>query len=142
MIVHARTPEQKAQLATFIARAIGMEPQKLVGDMPYHVMASVRDDKLMGAVMFTSFREQSIEAHVCGKPGWVTRADLAEMFGYPFRHLNVLRVWSVIAQNNKPARSFIERLGFKVKCVLDHEFGEGKHGILYSMKRSDCRWLK
>lgn len=142
MIVHARTPEQEEHLAAFIARAIGMEPKKLVGDMPYHALASIRADKLMGVVLFTSFREQSIEAHVCGEPGWVTRADLAEMFGYPFQHLGVLRVWSVIARNNKPARSFIERLGFKVKAVLDDEFGEGKDGILYAMRRKECTWLR
>lgn len=142
MIVHARTPEQEAQLATFIAKAIGIEPQKLVGDMPYHALASVRDDTLMGVVLFTSFRKQSIEAHVCGKPGWVTRGDLTEMFAYPFRHLGVLRVWSVIARNNKPARSFIERLGFRVKTVLDDEFGEGKDGILYAMRRRECQWLR
>jgi L-amino acid N-acyltransferase YncA len=142
MIVHARTPEQEAQLATFIAQAIGMEHKKLVGDMPYHAMASIRESKLLGVVLFTSFREQSIEAHVCGKPGWVTRADLAEMFAYPFRHLGVLRVWSVIARNNKPARSFIERLGFRVKCVLDDEFGANKDGILYAMRRGECKWLQ
>lgn len=142
MIVHARTSEQEAQLAAYIARAIGMEPSKLVGDMPYHALASIRDDKLMGVVLFTSFREQSIEAHVCGKPGWVTRSDLAEMFAYPFEYLGVLRIWSVIARNNKPARSFIERLGFKVKCVLDDEFGESRDGILYAMKRRDCKWLR
>jgi hypothetical protein len=134
LIVHARTPEQEAQLAAYIARAIGIEPKKLVGDMPYHAMASIRDDKIMGVVLFTSFREQSIEAHVCGKPGWVTRADLAAMFGYPFQHLKVLRVWSVIARNNKPARSFIER--------LDDEFGLGKDGILYAVRRSECKWLR
>ena len=142
MIVHARTPEQEAQLATFVARAIGIELKKLVGDMPYHTLASVRAEKLMGVVLFTSFREQSIEAHVCGKPGWVTRSDLADMFGYPFQHLKVLRVWSVIARNNKPARSFIERLGFRVKCVLDDEFGRGKDGILYAMRQGECRWLR
>ena len=118
-----------------------MDPEKLVGDMPYHAAASVRDDKLMGVALFTSFRGQSIEAHVCGKPGWVTRADLRDLFAYPFQHLDVLRVWSVIARNNKPARSFIERLGFQVKCVLDDEFGEGKDGILYAMRRKDCKWI-
>jgi L-amino acid N-acyltransferase YncA len=142
MIVHARTPEQEEQLAVCIARAIGVEPKKLVGDMPYHALASVRADKLMGVVLFTSFREQSIEAHVCGKPGWVTRADLREMFAYPFGHLGVLRIWSVIARNNKPARRFIERLGFNVKCVLDDEFGEGKDGILYAIRRKECKWLR
>ena len=142
VIVHARTPQQQAQLAAYIANAIGMAPEKLVGNMPYHAIASVRGDNLMGVALFTSFREQSIEAHVCGKPGWVTRADLAELFGYPFQYLNVLRVWSVIARNNKPARRFIERLGFQVKCVLDHEFGEGKDGILYALKRKDCKWLR
>lgn len=142
MIIHARTPEQEHQLAAVIASAIGIEPKKLIGDMPYHALASVRNDRLMGVVLFTSFREQSIEAHVCGKPGWVTRGDLAEMFRYPFEHLGVLRVWSVIARKNKPARTFIERLGFSVKAVLDDEFGPGKDGIMYALRRKECQWLR
>ena len=142
MIVHARTPQQQEQLVTYIGRAIGIAPKALVGDMPYHAMGSIRDGALAGVALFTNYRGQSIEAHVCGSPGWVTRADLAQLFGYPFQQLGVLRIDLCIARNNRAARRFAERLGFVVKCVADDAFGEGMDGIVYSMRKKNCRWLR
>ena len=142
MIVHATNPEQQTHLLTFIAMKVGVEPKAMVGDMPFHAMGAVRNSHLAGVAVFTNFRRHSIEVHVCGEPGWVTRADLAQLFGYPFQHLNVLRLWCLVARNNKKARRFAERLGFQVKCVADDEFGEGKDGIVFAMKRKDCKWLR
>lgn len=142
MIVHARTPQQKAQLLEYITLAVGVTPRAMVGDMPFHAMGSIRDDKLVGCALFTNWRGHSVEAHVCGGPGWVTRGDLAELFAYPFGHLGARRIMLVIARNNRKARRFAERLGFRVKCVADDEFGEGKDGIVYAMNRKDCKWLR
>jgi RimJ/RimL family protein N-acetyltransferase len=141
LIVHAQTPDQRAQLLTYIAQKIGYAPRDLVGDMPYHAAGSIKDGRIVGGALFTNFRRHSIEVHVCGEPGWVTRGDLKSLFWYPFVHLGCLRLWCLIARNNKPSRSFCERLGFKVKCVSDDEFGPGKDGIVYAMKRSECKWL-
>ena len=141
MIVHARTPEQKEQLLAYAAQRIGYEPRALVGDMPYHAVGSIRDGRLMGAVVFMNWRRHSLEWHVAGQPGWLSRADLRELFSYAFVHCKCLRLWCLVARNNKRTRGFAERLGFKVKCVLDDEFGEHKDGIIYSMKRGDCKWI-
>jgi hypothetical protein len=141
LIHHARTPEQKEYLVRYLAAKIGMEPQDLVGQMPFHMMASVVDDRLMGAVLVTNYRRQSVECHLAGEPGWVTRKDLRDLFSYPFVTLGCSRLWCVVARNNKRARKFTERCGFNVKAVLDDEFGQGKDGIFYSMNRSDCKWL-
>lgn len=113
-----------------------------MGSMPFHAMGSIRDGHLVGVALFTNFRGESIEAHVCGGPGWVTRADLAHLFGYPFQQLGVLRMDLCIARNNRKARRFAERLGFQVKCVADDAFGEGRDGVVYSMRRKDCKWLR
>jgi RimJ/RimL family protein N-acetyltransferase len=142
MIVHARTPEQEAGLLAYMAHRLGEEPKALVGDMPFHIMASVRDNRILGAVMFLNFRRQSIEFHLCGSPGWLTRGEIGELFAYPFVYLNCARLWCLIRRNNKPARRGVERLGFRVLGVADDEFGNGKDGILYTMRRADCKWLK
>lgn len=142
MIVHAKTPEQSDQLVRYLAGKIGEEPQALIGSSPFHIMASVRDGKLLGAVLFLNYRRHSMEFHLCGGPGWVTRSEIRELFSYPFEFVGCLRLWCLIRRNNKTARKGAERLGFKVKCVLDDEFGDGKDAVLYSMKRSECRWLR
>jgi hypothetical protein len=141
MIVHARTPEQEAQLATYIAKAVGITAKDLIGDTPYHALASVRDDRLMGAVMFINYRGNSVEVNLCGSPGWVTRSEIRELFEYAFRFLGCLRLNCTIRRNNKPARRGAERLGFSVRCVLRDEYGRGKDAILYDLHRDDCKWL-
>lgn len=142
MIVHPRTPEQRDQLVRYLAARIGEEPAALVGSSPFHIMASVRGDALLGAVLFLNYRRQSMEFHLCGGPGWVTRSEIRELFEYPFNIAGCLRLWCLIRRNNKAARKGAERLGFRVLGVAHNEFGERKDGILYEMCRKDCKWLR
>ena len=142
MILAAQNPSERQSLLRYLAQQIGEEPRALVGDMPYCAFASVRDERLLGVVVFLNYRRQSMEFHLTGAPGWVTRAEIRQLFTYAFDVLGVLRLWCMIRRNNKQARKGAERLGFKVLGVADDEFGEGKDGIVYSMKRSDCRWIK
>lgn len=141
MIVHAQSPEHEYHLASHLAARIGIDVRDLVGDMPYHAIGIVRGDKLLGVVLFMNYRRQSIEVHLCGAPGWLSRGEIGELFAYPFERLGCLRLWCLIARNNKQARKGAERLGFKVLGVAQDEFGEGKDGIVYSMRRRDCKWL-
>jgi RimJ/RimL family protein N-acetyltransferase len=56
--------------------------------------------------------------------------------------LNCLRLWCMVRRNNKPARRGAERLGFKILGVAEDEFGEGKDGVIYTMSRANCKWIK
>jgi RimJ/RimL family protein N-acetyltransferase len=142
VIVFASTPHQRASLLAYLSRQIGELPQDLVGDMPFQIFGAVKNDRLAGAIIFLNYRRQSMEFHLCGSPGWLTRSDVVALFAYPFVHAGCLRLWCLIRRTNKKARKGVERLGFKVMGVADDEFGEGRDGIVYSMTRADCRWIK
>lgn len=142
MIVAARTPAGRGTLLAHISERIGELPQDLVGDMPFQAYGSIKDGKILGVVLFLNYRRQSMEFHLCGSPGWLTRGDIRQLFSYVFEHSGCLRLWCLIRRNNKKARKGIEKLGFKVMGVAQDEFGEKRDGIVYQMKRSECRWLK
>ena len=141
MICAAVGPEQKAALLTYLAARIGEKPEDLVGAMPFAILGSVRGNRLVGAIVFLNYRRQSMEFHLAGAPGWVTRAEVKQLFRYAFIEAKCLRLWCLIKRNNKTARQGAERLGFKLLGVARDEFGEGRDGIIYSMRRRDCRWL-
>ena len=142
MIRHAQTPEQREKMLAYLASKLGYSPSELAGEMSYHLMASVNNGQLGCVVMWTNYRKQSMEFHLAGGQTWVPRADIRELFAYPFVHVGCLRLWCLIARNNKIARKRTEWLGFRVLGVADDEFGEGKDGIIYSLRRADCRWLR
>jgi hypothetical protein len=142
MIVHAWTQKHRVLLLQYIAKRIGMTPEELVGDMPYHAIGFLRGEHLKAAAIYTNFRRHSIEAHICGEPGCITRGEIRDCFAYAFQHLDVLRIDGIVRRNNKRVRRVVEGLGFKVKRVADDEFGPGKDGIVYAMRRSECKWLE
>jgi RimJ/RimL family protein N-acetyltransferase len=142
MILAAQNQDERRSLLTYLSQRIGETPQNLVGDMPYAAMGIIRDNRILGAIVFLNYRRESVEFHLCGSPGWLTRGEIKALFSYPFITLKCLRLWCLIRRNNKQARRGAERLGFKVLGVADDEFGPGKDGIIYSMSRANCRWIK
>ena len=142
MILPAVTDADKGLLLAHLAQAIGETPKDIVGDLPFQVVGCVKANKLTAVIVFLNYRRESMEFHLTVAPGGVSIGEIRALFAYPFEQIGVLRLWCVIRRNNKPARLGAERLGFKVIGVLNDEFGPGKDGILYSMRRKDCAWLK
>lgn len=144
MILPAITESDRAALLAYMGARIGEKPEDLVGAMPYRALAIIRDGLLLAGVVFLNFRRTSIEFHLAGDPGWAAsmpRADIEALFAYPFVELGCLRVQCTIKRNNKPARRGAEVLGFRLLGVAHDEYGPGKDGMIYSMRRRDCRWI-
>lgn len=142
MIVPARTKEERRDLVVYLAHKIGTTPARLMGEVPFEVLAATRGSTIVGAIYYTNFRRSSIEMGWAGEKGWVTRAHLREIFGYPFNQLGCLRVWGLIDRHNKESRTLAEKLGCRVVGVADDEYGPGRDAIIYSMKRDACRWIE
>ena len=142
MIQAARNAQEQATLLAYLAERSGETPSYLVGDMPFNIVGVVRGNRILGAICFLNFRRTSMEFHLCGSPGWLSRREIKWLFSYVFCEAKCLRLWCCIRRNNKQARVGAERLGFKVAGVADDEFGEGRDGIVYSMTRAQCQWLK
>lgn len=145
MIIPARTKEERRDLVIYLAHKIGTAPARLMGEVPFEVLGATRmingQQTIVGAIYYTNFRTTSIEMGWAGEKGWLTRAHLREIFGYPFHQLGCNRVWGLIHRHNKASRKLAEDLGCRVVGVADDEYGVGQDAIIYSMKKADCRWI-
>lgn len=145
MILPAETRDEQIKMLKYIGHFVKERPEDLVGDMPFRAFGIVRDDKLLAAIVYYNYRRASIEFHLGGAPGWAAsmlREDIQMLFAYPFVELGCRRVWCLINRRNKAARRGAEVLGFKVAGVAHDEFGTREDGIIYAMRRHECRWIK
>ncbi len=126
----------------YLTEKIGVSAVSLVGHMPYEAAAIVRRERFAGAVLYTNYRETSIEICWAGEAGWATRQHLREIFAYPFLQLGCLRASGCIRRSNGASREFAKWIGCREVGVLEYEYGPGEDGILYSITADKCRWIK
>ncbi len=141
MIVRSKTQDEKMALVAYLASKIGTTPAQLVGAMPFEVVAVTRAGKPVGAVLYTNKRRHSIEMVWAGEPGWLTRANLRDIFAYPFLTLDCLVAMGMIRAGNAKSIALAERMGCRLVGAVPHVFGPGEDGLLYSMQFDDCKWL-
>ncbi len=104
-------------------------------------LGAVRNDALIGGVVYTNYRGCDIEMLAAAEsPRWITKAHLDAFFGYPFRQLKCLRVTAVIERRNRHARDFVERLGFRLEGSHPKAM-DGRTALSYGMLREHCRWI-
>lgn len=114
----------------------------------YEAIGVVRDGRIIGGIIYSHWHELAPGQHDCmltaaGEPGWLTRGSIKALLHYPFEDLACIRLTSIIAKANKPARALNERLGFKLEGTVRHGRGIGKDCILYGLLRADAeKWLK
>lgn len=141
MIIRPEASDDRAYVVSYIAEKIRTTPDALVGQMPFEVLAAVGSDgRLLGGVLYVSFRRTDIETHWAGETGWLSRAHLRGFFSYPFDQLGVRRVTGIIHRKNKTARKIAEKIGFKLEGVCRHAFENGD-AMIYGMLKPECRWI-
>ena len=141
MITPAITQAAKEMLIDYLGGKTGLSKTALIGEMPFEIVAISRQARYMGTVLYTNLRCNSLEMACAGEPGWLTRADVAALFAYPFIQLDLSSVLSHVERSNSKSRNLAARLGFREVGVLFDEYGHGRDGIIYQMQRSKCRWL-
>lgn len=113
----------------------------------YEALGVVRDGQIIGAVLYTEYREiapgqHDIRMHCAGEPGWLTKKTLRVFFSYPFEDLRCIRVTATVAQGNKRALNMNKRLGFQIEGCIRDGYGAGKDGLLLGLRRADCKWIR
>lgn len=101
-----------------------------------------RDGVIVAAALFSNYQWPTIEiTFVTSTPRWASRDTIRGILAYPFVQLHCKRVTAVTEECNRPARAFLERLGFWQEGVHPDAFPSGT-GISYGLLRSDAeRWL-
>jgi RimJ/RimL family protein N-acetyltransferase len=137
---------QKQLVAAWVASRI--KDMRVPPEKDYEAIGVIgKGGELIGGVIYTEYREiapgqHDIRMHCAGEPGWLTRQTLKLFFSYPFIQLNCIRVTSTVAKGNKRARTLNERLGFEIEGCIRDGYGLGRDGIIYGLRRQDCRWIE
>ena len=99
------------------------------------------DFGLMGGVIFQQYLKASVQVHVASfQPGWMSRDLLWAIFDYAFDVLGVLKIIGITPSTNPAATRFNDKIGMVEETrILDAV--PGGDFIVYSMYRSECRWL-
>jgi len=102
----------------------------------------VRNDVLLGGVVFTNYTGESIEIHTASfEDHWVNRDLLFVTFDYPFNQLGVKRLFGRVPEYNVRALRLNANLGFRSVARIDGVFEHGTACIVMRMDRDDCRFL-
>ncbi len=110
---------------------------------PSQALGWTEGGELIAGVAYNDFNGVNICMHVAAVPGkrWLRREFLFTCFDYPFNQLKAKRITATVAEGNKEARKFDEKLGFVLETTLSDAHPTG--GLLvYVMRRQDCRWLE
>lgn len=107
----------------------------------FKTIAALVGDRIIGAVVFDSFTEHDCELHIAlTDKRSVTRANIRQIFEYPFKQLGLARVTVQVNESNARSLEFVQRLGFTLEGVKKH--GNGKEDkFMFGMTKRNCRWL-
>lgn len=141
MMRPASSVAERAVLLDYLSGKTGVTPQALIGTLPFQIASVLRAGRPMGAVLYTNYRQFSVEMIAAGEPGWLTRAAIRSAFHYPFAVLGVWTVMTMTNRQNAASRELQKRLGFTEQCVIRTSTRKADDMVLYSMARDRCRWL-
>lgn len=103
-----------------------------------------RNGRIVGAAVFHDYRWASIEVtFVTTSASWASRKNIKAILSYPFLQLRCKRLTAITPEDNRTARAFLERLGFRQEGVHPDSYaGNDLDAISYGLLRSDAeRWL-
>ena len=99
------------------------------------------DGKLLGGVIFTSFRTASIQMHIASfDVRFVQRSRIKFVFGYAFEQLGVKKAIVTIPSGNLKSIQFCRKLGFSEEARIRDVYPGGDL-ILMTMRKEDCGWI-
>lgn len=129
----------------YLSRWVGsMSPTEHTEFGPCTAIGVAIDGQLSGAVVYHEYRPycKSVQMSCAAvNKRWLSKEAMRVFFHYPFVQLQCQRVTAIVARKNKPSRSLVEGVGFRLEGVCRKGFGSDD-AIIYGMLRHECRWLK
>lgn len=100
-----------------------------------------RDGELVAGALFDYHNGASVYGHWAVKDKLaLTRDFLSAIFRYSFIQLDCSVFITLIAGDNEPSYSLVEKLGFSLEHTIKDAHPSGELRI-YTMRRNECRWL-
>ncbi len=115
-----------------------------IQDGMYCAIGITLDDKLIAGAVYSEYRPpvDIRESFASISPKWANKYTLRQLFGFPFIHLGVRRMSSIVGSDNIASVDLTERLGFKREGVCRASMDNGSDAIIYGMLKEECRWIK
>lgn len=105
-------------------------------------IARVKDDRLLGGVIFYDFTHESIWMHCAAfDEHWGNRDMIYAAFDYPFNQLRVKRIFGKVPEDNWHAQVFNTKFGFRRVARIEGVFRHGIAAVVMCMERAECRFL-
>lgn len=107
---------------------------------PCVAIGIVNGPKMLAGVVYSSYDEKhrTIQLSVAAdNPMWAKRSIIGGFLEYPFKQLNVFKVWTGTPADNAQALKVNRHAGFKQEAILAHHFGPKRHGIVCRMLQPD-----
>lgn len=96
---------------------------------------------IVGVIGYDLWSATSVEMHVAGAPGFVTRELLYKVFSYPFEVAGLSVVLIRVSSANVSSLRFVKHVGFREMCRIPNAAEDGDLVVL-AMQKAECRWLK
>jgi hypothetical protein len=127
--------DDQPALREWLCSRIGLVPTENI-----QCLGTVNGGRILGVVGFDGYNGASIQMHVAGEPGWLTRGLIKATFDYAFNVCKVNVVLGLIPSGNVQAIRFNSMLGFSVRDTIEGAHPDGSL-VLMAMYRRECRYL-
>lgn len=107
---------------------------------PCSAIGIAGNGKLLAGVVYHEYKPafKTIQISMASvSPMWARRENIYALLHYPFRQLNVFKVWTGTPHDNLRAIRANEHIGFKREAVLAHQFGPKRHAVVMRMLQPD-----
>ena len=110
-------------------------------------LGSFSGNKLLGGFLYGNYKEiadgqYSIEMHMAGQPGWLSRSALRAFFAYPFEYCRCSRVIGPVLRSNEHSANVTKRFGFTLDGIIRSGIAPEHDLMIWTMTRDECPWLR
>lgn len=128
-------------VSQYVASRISVVSDRGFG--PCRALGVIRGGKLIGGVVFHSYKGHDIEmSAVMDDPRWARPGVMMRLFSYPFIQLGCARMTTITGASNTAARRADEHMGFVQEGVHPKGWDGVEDAVSYGMLRENCRWLR
>jgi len=110
---------------------------------PCVTIGVIHDSQIVAVALYNKFLHPNIEiSFAISSPSWASPGSVRAILGYPFLQLHCKRVTATVDSENKKARGFLLRLGFKQEGYHPDALPSGD-AVTYGLLRKHAeRWIK
>ena len=111
----------------------------------FKALGVVRGAKLIGGVVFHDYHSAANDIEISASfmtPSWCLPQTVKLLFDYPLNQLGCKRISAKTGRKNRCARSFLERLGFKVEGVARRALDGRQDVIHYGLLTEELTWKR